>query len=107
MKKEKRIFEEVDKTLNLFEQLPELEENHFLYTKIKANSNLKKFSSSKKTIFALKPVVIAIIILINILTITLFYQSSNSSYSNKESLIKSLQNDYKINQTFNEYLSIN
>ena len=107
MKKEKRIFKEVDKTLNLFDKLPELEENHFLYTKIKAHSNLKSFSPQKKTIFALKPVVIAIIILIYILTITLFYQSSNSSYSNKESLIKSLQSDYKINQTFNEYLSIN
>jgi len=107
MKKEKRILEEVEKTLNLFDELPVLEENHFLYTKIKAASNNKLYSSRQKSIFALKPIVIVIIILLNIITLTLFYQSSKSSYSIKESLIKSLQSDYKINQTFNEYLSIN
>lgn len=107
MKKEKRILEEVDKTLDLFDNLPVLEENHFLHTKIKAASNYKTISSGQKGIFALRPFVIAIIIIINIITMTLSFQSSISSYSNKESLIKSLRNDYKINQTFNEYLSVN
>lgn len=107
MKKEKRILEEVDKTLNLFDELPVLEENHFLYTKIKATLNYKSYPSKQKSFFALKPVAIALIIIINIITIAFFFQSLSSSYSKEESLIKSLKSDYKINQTYNEYLNVN
>lgn len=107
MRKEKRISDEVEKTLNAVNELPRLEGNPFLYTRIK--TVIEKYPSpvKKKSIFVFKPVIIGLIIIINVITTIYFLQADIGSYPPDESLIESLNNDYKINQSYYEYISLN
>ncbi|MCX6138092.1 MAG: hypothetical protein NTV54_11420 [Ignavibacteriales bacterium] len=102
MKEEERILEEVEKTLCALDDLPTIEANPFLFTRIQAR--LASEDVSRKTSLAgfieLKPIALAVIIVLNIITAVYFFNSRSSEYS-KDQLIHSLSAEY--NSTQNDF----
>lgn len=99
MKKEEQILEEVEKTLSAIDSLPKLEANPFLFTRIKArikNESIKH-ASKVKTDFVLKPVTLALILVINIITAVYFIGFGSNSTSNT-SLVDTMKQEYGITQ---------
>ncbi len=104
MKNEKQILDKVEKTLHSIDNLKNLESNPFLFTRIK--TGLDNPTVNRKTSFTLslglKPIVLMIILLINIITAAYFF-GSNTNQTTSTSLVSVLQEDYQINQTSNEF----
>lgn len=99
MNKENKIFEEVEKTLNAIDELPNLEANPFLFTRIKArivNESIKQVGE-EKTDFVLKPVTLALLLVINIVTAVYFIGFGSSSTSNT-SIVETLKQEYGVTQ---------
>lgn len=107
MKNDKKILDEVEKTLNSFDDIPKLEGNPYLITRIKSAIETDQVSTKRKLVFSLKPVMIGLILLINILTGVFFLNADKTSYTSYDTAIQSLKYDYKITQTFNEYILSN
>ncbi len=96
MDKEEKILSEIEKTLNSISDLPKLEANPFLFTRIKAQMQKNNIlpGSKVKTDFILKPVTLIVILLINIITIAFYLGASNNQYSESSALLNSMKNDY-------------
>ncbi len=105
MEKEKKIFEEVEKTISVLERMKKLEPNPFLYTRIKAEMGKRTLKNTKKTQlpFAIKPTIIFVILLLNLFTAIYFFKT-NPKQDTSELLINELKADYQISQTQNDLL---
>jgi hypothetical protein len=101
MEKEKRILEEVDKTLKAYDDMPTLTPNPFLFGRIKARLAQQTTSPAARVLHAvnLKPIVLAIVILLNILTD--IYVLSDKKVSHTDQLVHSLSVDYNYVQDSN------
>ena len=101
---EKQILEEVDKTLKAFDNLPELEANPFLYTRLQAKLSSKNISTEKYSLsyYKLKALALSIMLIINIFTAVYLFEDDKRDYS-KEQLMYSLRMDY--NSTQNDILT--
>lgn len=100
MNKEDKILSEVEKTLNAIDSLPNLDANPFLFTRIKArieNESIKH-AGKVKTDFVFKPVTLALLLVINIVTAVYFIGFGSSSTSNT-SIVETLKQEYGIAQT--------
>jgi hypothetical protein len=99
MKNEKQILEEVDKTLSALDNMPKLEANPFLYTRIQ--TKMAETAAVKNNLFLVrfkvKYVVLVIIIILNVLTIVNFFEKNHGDYS-KDQLIYSLRQEYNSSQ---------
>jgi hypothetical protein len=99
MQKEKQILEEVDKTLSSLDDLPTLQPNPFLFTRLQnklANEDLR----AEKSILGnlrFRTVALVVILILNIMTVVTFFNKDKRDYS-KEQLISSLNNDYNSTQ---------
>ena len=99
MEREKRILDEVEKTLNALDNVSKLDENPFLYTRLKLlieKEHSESFNPKMKD-FILKPAVLVIILIINIITALFFLQVTGSKQSTA-TLSEQLKNDYQVNQ---------
>jgi hypothetical protein len=98
--KDERILEEVEKTLNSIESLPKLESNPFLYTRLKSRIARESISTGneKNKLAILKPVGLALILVINIITAIYFFDVNGKTQSSN-TLVNSLSQEYKTNQT--------
>lgn len=103
MKKEKRILEEVEKTMNSIDNVANLEANPFLFTRIKARivDNSVEQIKEGKTTLVLKPAALIIILVINIVTAVFFFKnnSTNQAANTNTTLVESLTEDYQYSQT--------
>jgi len=103
MEKEKRIMEEVEKTLHSIDNITNLETNPFLFTRIKAKivDNSVEQIKEGKTSLVLKPAALILLLLINIVTAVFFLNSNSSGQAvNKNTtLVESLTEDYQYSQT--------
>ena len=82
MNKEKRIMEEVNKTLQLMDGIKNLEANPFLYTRLKArleHRELKKASPVKSFALAARQAGFALLFVVNILTAYYFFDSNDTA----------------------------
>lgn len=99
MKQKTSISEEVEKTLQAFENDVVLEANPFLFTRIQA-----KQQSSRNHGFALKinlkSIAFALIIFMNIAT-AVYYYKWNTEKNLHERLVSNLKEDLKIEQSQN------
>lgn len=104
MKNERQILDEVERTLHSIDKLKNLEDNHFLFTRIKSEIENRSIKRKKTLSFGLelKPIVLVLIILINIITLIYSFKS-NTNKTASSSLVSVLQKDYQINQISNEF----
>ena len=82
MDREKRIMDEVNKTMELMDHQKILGENPFFYTRLKARMSeisIKPVSRSYKFLVAASPVGLLLLLLINIFTALYVVRSDNSS----------------------------
>ncbi len=83
MNKEDKIREEVEKTLNAFDQIKNLEENPYLFTRIQSeieSIKTKEKSYSLKGEF-LRPVILFLILIMNVFTAIFFFNSESETTS--------------------------
>jgi hypothetical protein len=102
MEREKRILEEVEKTLNSIDNISKLETNPFLFTRIKARivDNSVEQIREGKTGFVLKPAVLILLLVINIVTAVFFFSNSTGQVTSANTnLVESLTEDYQYSQT--------
>ena len=95
MTKEQRILEEVDKTLHAFDDLPKLGANPYLFTRIKARLTAEAVGSVRNILkgLKLKPVALAIVVILNIITLIHVLETDRGS-SSRDQLINALSQDY-------------
>lgn len=99
MKKEEQILEEVEKTLSAIEALPKIDVNPFLYTRLKARIEKEQIQhgGAVKTDFVLKPVTLALILIINIVT-TVYFFGFGSSSKTEVSVVDTMKQEYGVTQ---------
>ncbi|MDP3582642.1 MAG: hypothetical protein Q8S39_11965 [Ignavibacteria bacterium] len=99
MNKEDKILAEVEKTLSTIDGLPKLEANPFLFTRVKARieSESIKHASKVKTDIVLKPVTLALILVINIITAVYFIGFGSSNVSGA-SVVDTMKQEYGVTQ---------
>ena len=99
MNKEEKILLEVEKTLNAIDSLPKLESNPFLFTRIKARISNEsiKVGSVEKTEFVFRPVTIALLLILNIVTAVYFIGFGNNSTTGT-SLVDKMKQEYGVTQ---------
>jgi len=113
MTKKEKIEQEVQKTLESFDQAEQLKSNPFFYTRLKAR--IDDLSTQKRKIrgweFAwgiLKPALLFLIIVLNIFTATLFLKNRNSEYSSREQLLDAFAQELTLDSNqYNPNLLIN
>ncbi len=98
--KENQILGEVEKTLLSFDNDSVLEENPFLYTRIKAEKDIRN-SRSKKNFalrFGFSQALVLLILLINIVTVVYYYER-NAKQNMQDKLVLELRHDFQIEQS--------
>jgi len=101
MTREEKIQEEIEKTLDVLDNLPNIEANYFLFTRLKTlieNRTGLKIKRRRKSLVA-RPIMLCIILLINLITAIFLFQSETVEQTSETSLVNSLTKDYKISQT--------
>lgn len=106
MDKEKRILDEVEKTLHAMDNLEDLESNPFLYTRLKAeieSRNIEQAPAKAKSRIFLKPVFLLIVILFNLITTVYYFNSfgTKETQSNvSSSLTKIISQEYGFEKSY-------
>lgn len=113
MTKKKKIEQEVQKTLEGFDQAERLKSNPFFYTRLRARieqSDAKQMQP-KGWEFAwrvLKPALLFLIIALNIFTATQFLKNQNNEPSSREQLLNSFAQELTLDPNqYNPNLLIN
>jgi hypothetical protein len=95
MKNDQRILEEVERTLQALDNLPRLEPNPYLFTRIQAR--LASRSDNSKFGFLrtpkIKPIALAVVVLLNIATV-LYALGADDELTSRDQLIYALSQDY-------------
>jgi hypothetical protein len=97
--REKRIHDEVNKTLQALDDLPRLEANPYLYTRIKAalvESAPSRSGVLRKTI-NVRSLAFSLLVVLNLITAVYFFSMPRRD-ALKEELIYNLSDDYKFEQ---------
>lgn len=94
MEKEHYITHQVEKTMQAFDQIPKLEPNPYLFTRLQATLASKKAPGILFVLknVNLKPLALSIIIILNILTAAYVFAKQEKSL--KDQLVSSLSQDY-------------
>lgn len=94
MDREKKILAQVEKTLQALDELPKLEANPFLYTRLKVAMTTETESWTLNGRLQVKSIVFSLLIIFNLLTAIYFYQGYRQS-DNQQQLISALSSDYE------------
>lgn len=109
MNRNKKIIEEVNKTISLLDKVEIIEANPFLLTRIKAEleANNKKPKLKFYEIFlkVLSPVIIALLLLVNIYSALSFVKAQETTEkARQQQYINYIVSEYSLNQV-NDYLT--
>ena len=108
MERNKKIIDEVNKTISLLDSIENIEANPFLYTRIK--SKLKSEVGNRKAkpfeivLKILSPVIIILLLLVNIYSAISFLKDVEVTEKARQKYINYLVSEYSLNQT-NDYLT--
>lgn len=98
MDKEQKIFNEVNKTISLLDDVKNIEPNPYLFTRIKAQIDSKGFElnrTSENTVFGfVKKLVFVLLLLFNIYTIINFISADDQTLVAREQYIKNIKSEY-------------
>jgi len=107
MDKNHQIEEEVQKTIELLDNIKNVQPNPFLYTRIKAgieNGGKKSsWTTNRSFIDFVRPVFFGLLILINLYSLFVFLQDEGENYATREQYIDTLIMEYSPGST-SEYL---
>lgn len=101
MKKEEKIREEVEKTLNTFDNIEKLEENPYLFLRVQTEIEglrTKDKGSLKGNI--LKPVILFLILVVNVLTAVFFLNSESEAASTRQTYLSAISSEYSISHSY-------
>ena len=104
MKNEEKIREEVEKTLNAFDNISKLDENPYLFTKLQAEIESSKTDTKAKTAgIILRPAFLILFLMLNLFTV--FYAFNQSNESNTTTTGKTnystlIYSQYSLNQSY-------
>ena len=112
MSRKKKIEHEVEKTLQCFDSAEKLEENPFFYTRVKARIESRNNEAGKSLWqfgwSILKPAFLVLIIVINIITVTMYFTSKQSQTGYQEQLMQTFAQEFSLDQSsYNPNLLIN
>ncbi|MDA3892767.1 MAG: hypothetical protein PF517_13990 [Salinivirgaceae bacterium] len=108
MKKDTNIENEVNKTLNSLDNWQKVETDAFFYTRLSAQLENKQNTTTFAWLFdtpILKPALIAVALLINVLSIGYIYYGNQSSMGND--FADAFSTEYMLDQSTESYLVIN
>ena len=102
MNKEEKIREEVEKTLNAFDNIENLDGNPYLFTRIQfeIESLQTKGEESFLKGSILKPAILFIVLIINICTVVFYPNSENTTTSTKQTYLSAISSEYSINHSY-------
>lgn len=90
MNKEEKIKIEVEKTLNVYDEVKQLESNPFLYTRIKSKLDKRGDAGRKEQSWSLlnsfRPAFFIFLITINVFTVINSFENSNNEITSENSL---------------------
>ena len=102
MKNEQKIREEVEKTLNAFDNISDLDENPYLITRLKAK--IEESGSKEKSLLKgkiLQPVILFIIVIFNIFTGIYFFDSgSQTTTVTKQDYFSKISSEYTLSHSY-------
>jgi hypothetical protein len=103
MKREQKIMQEIEKTLDLFERPERLKPNPFLYSRVQAQ--LDSLKVRKTWLALLKPVFLALLLTLNILTAVYFFSNGNNQGTStfRSELKSEFVQEYGLEANTNEY----
>jgi len=113
MTKKEKIEQEVQKTLEGFDQAERLKSNPFFYTRLKAriddlHPQKQKIRGWELAWGILKPALLFLIIALNIFTATLFLKNRNNEYSSREQLLNAFAQELTLDSSqYNPTLILN
>jgi hypothetical protein len=93
MTRKEKIKQEVQKTLDFFNQAERINSDPFFYTRLKArieelDTQPRQLQGWKIVWSILKPALIVCIVALNIMTATMFLKNQTQGYSNREQLLE-------------------
>jgi len=106
--KDQKIKDEVEKTLNVFDQLEKIEASQFIYTKIKAK--IESSSTEKKGLLSVNKrklimaAVMIIVIFLNTFSILHYLQSNSQNSNNQAEYLSAFAQQYSLVSTNRDYL---
>lgn len=101
IEKRKRVEEEVDKTLSLMDRLETLETDPYFFTRLKAaiatgDRQRKRLPGFGPVVEVLKPAFVALLIILNLLSILLVTGGNSDATVEKDIYITALAQDYSL-----------
>jgi hypothetical protein len=98
MDKQKRLQEEVDKTLEMMDRMESLEAGPYFYTRLEAKLRSRE---REKRHWALRPVLLTLLIVINVISAVFFLVESQNTRTSREEYqtdISAFLEDYSLNR---------
>lgn len=106
MERKTKIEDEVKKTMQVFDEIKNVESNPFLYTRIKSKLESKRETNKSSSKMVLLPAALLILILINIFTLFNTELPSNQDQTSiSQQYLQELGNEYNLYET--NYYSYN
>ncbi len=102
MKKKEKIEEEIEKTLNAFDNIESLNVNPYLITRIEAEINKSQVRQSRALTNTnlLRPIILFLILIINVFTALFFSNLKSETYSAKQTYLSAISTEYTINHSY-------
>ena len=107
MKKKEQIEEEIEKTLNAFDNIESLDVNPYLITRIEAEINKSQIRQSRilTNINLLRPMILFLFLIINVFTALFFLDLKNNTDSAKQTYLSAISTEYTINHSYYSQLN--
>jgi hypothetical protein len=108
MDKNQKILDEVKKTISLLDNVKNIEPNPFLFTRIKAQIDSKKYEAERTAdsvvLRFVKQSVFILLILFNIYTIVNYLNTDKQTSESREQHLKNIKSEYSL-VTETDYLA--
>lgn len=100
MKKEDKIREEVEKTLSAFDNIGNLEDNPYLFTRIKAELKSSRVKGMATGWDILRPAILLVILIINAFTAIYIMSNNTMSAPSNHNYLSAISSEYSINHSY-------
>lgn len=107
MNRKQKIEQEIEKTLEQFEQAERLPGNPYFYTRVQARLDESEPAKRKTLIPAvLKPVFLGLLVSLNVLTAVYFLSGNSTQTADRSDLLSEFAREYGLEENDNELFII-
>ncbi len=107
MKKDEKIRKEVEKTLKAFDNIENIEENSYLFTRVQ--SEIESLQTKEKGYSLngniLRPVILFLILILNVFTAVFFLDYKSETTSIKQTYLSAISSEYSISHSYYSQLN--